>query len=534
MESFAALLEQLLLTPQRNAKLALLRGWLADTPDPDRGWGLAALTGGLSFKHAKAGLVRGLIEDRVDPELFRLSYDFVGDLAETVALLWPAGPGANRAPDLADVVEGLTSLPRSRIAAQVAFWLDSLDSTGRWALLKLITGGMRVGVSGRLARQAVADLGTVDVGAVEEVWHAQAAPYGALFDWLEGRSDGPPARQPGAFRPVMLAHPLEAEVLAGISPATHIAEWKWDGIRVQVVAEAGVRRLYTRTGEDISHAFPDVMAGIDFEAVLDGELLVRAADGSVAGFNDLQQRLNRKTVDSRKLAAFPAFVRTYDILATSGRDWRAAPLKERRVALQQLIGASATGRFDLSAPVTFDSAERLAALRASPADPHTEGLMLKRLDSPYLAGRVTGHWWKWKREPMRADCVLIYAQRGHGKRSSLYSDFTFAAWTGQAGTPDRTLVPVGKAYFGFTDAELALLDRFVRENTVERFGPVRAVRADEDFGLVLEVAFEGLGRSTRHKSGLAMRFPRISRLRPDKPSREADTVQQLERFLSEG
>ncbi|MCU0881819.1 MAG: cisplatin damage response ATP-dependent DNA ligase [Hyphomonadaceae bacterium] len=533
MESFAALLEHLLLTPQRNGRLSLLTGWLADTPDPDRGWGLAALTGGLSFKHAKAGLVRGLIEDAVDPELFRLSYDFVGDLAETVALLWPVTQGANRSPDLSEVIEGLQTTPPRQMKARLATWLDGLDSTGRWALLKLITGGMRVGVSGRMARQAVADLGKVDVGAVEEVWHAQAPPYAMLFDWLEGRSDGPPARQPGAFRPVMLAHPLDENVLAAISPATHIAEWKWDGIRVQVVSEGGVKRLYTRTGEDISHTFPDVVAGIDFEAVLDGELLVRAANGGVAGFNDLQQRLNRKTVDARKLAAFPAFVRAYDLLATPGRDWREAPLRERRDGLQRVIAQSLSGVFDLSEAVPFNALDALTSLRASPPDPRAEGLMLKRLDSPYLAGRVTGHWWKWKREPMRADCVLVYAQRGHGKRSSLYSDFTFAAWTGEPGEPGRALVPVGKAYFGFTDAELVQLDRFVRENTVERFGPVRAVRAGEDFGFVLEVAFEGLARSTRHKSGLAMRFPRIARLRTDKPAREADTLATLLKLLAE-
>jgi DNA ligase 1 len=532
VERFAALLEQLLLTPQRNAKLALLIGWLSDTPDPERGWGLAAITGGLSFKNAKAGVIRGLIEGKVDAELFRLSYDFVGDLAETVALLWPTTPGANRAPDLSDVIEGLATTPRHQMARRLSTWLDGLDSTGRWALLKLITGGLRIGVSGRLARQAVADFGGVDVSAVEEVWHAQSAPYFALFDWLEGRSDGPPARQAGAFRPVMLAHPLDMNSLSLIAPQTHQAEWKWDGIRVQVVSEGGVKRLYTRTGEDISATFPDVIGAIDFEAVIDGELLVRAADGSVAGFNDLQQRLNRKTIDAKRLAAFPAFVRAYDLLATPDRDLRDAPLIERRVALQSLIHGLGEA-FDLSEAIVFDGPETLTALRDGSSDPRAEGLMLKRLDSPYLAGRVTGHWWKWKREPMRADCVLIYAQRGHGKRSSLYSDFTFAAWTEDPGVEGRTLVPVGKAYFGFTDAELKELDKFVRENTIERFGPVRSVRADEHFGLVLEVAFEGLARSTRHKSGLAMRFPRIARIRWDKPARDAETVTTLAAFLSE-
>jgi DNA ligase 1 len=532
LEQFAALLEALLLTPQRNGRLGLLQQWLAEAPDPDRGWGIAALADGLHLPLARPSMVRDLIAGRTDPELFALSYDFVGDLAETVSLLWPARHGANRSPDLAEVVEALTSASRASVPGLVAGWLDGLDATGRWALLKLITGGMRVGVSGGLVRQALADHGRVSTEAVEEVWHAQEAPYTALLAWLDGRTDTPPVRVAGAFRPVMLAHPLDDNQLPTITPATHMAEWKWDGIRVQLVAEADVVRLYTRTGEDIGKAFPEVLSAVSFEAVLDGELLVRAADGGIGGFNDLQQRLNRKTVDKKKLAAFPAFVRVYDLLDLAGQDLRALPLVERRASLHALMADLDPKVFDLSVPVRFTAASELATLRAAPADPRAEGLMIKRLSSPYLAGRVSGHWWKWKREPMRADCVMMYAQRGHGRRSSLYSDFTFGAWTGPPGTPGRVLLPVGKAYSGFTDAELLMLDRFVRENTIERFGPVRAVKADDVTGLVLEVAFEGLARSSRHKSGLAMRFPRIARIRPDKPASEADTIDGLACYLS--
>jgi DNA ligase 1 len=519
--AFAALLDRLILTPQRNAKLRLLTDYFRASPDPERGWALAALTGDLRFSSAKAGALRALIAERVDSVLFELSYDYVGDLAETISLLWPARHGANRAPSLTEVVEGLSEASRAGAPALIARWLDALDPPGRWALLKLVTGGLRIGVSSRLAKQALADLGGLEVGAVEEVWHGQAPPYEALFAWASGEGPRPPARAAGAFRPVMLAHPLEEADWEAITPETFAAEWKWDGIRVQAAFEADERRLYTRTSDDISHTFPDVLAGLIPGAVIDGELLVRAPDGRAAPFNDLQQRLNRKTLDRKLLDAFPAFIRAYDLLSLDGEDLRALPFAERRARLEQLLGATPRERIDLSPLVAFESLEALAALRTAPPDAAIEGLMLKRWDSAYLPGRPKGPWFKWKREPFRVDCVLMYAQRGHGKRSSFYSDFTFGVWKGEA------LTPVGKAYFGFTDAELKELDRFVRANTTERFGPVRAVAP----GLVLEIAFEGLQRSARHKSGLAMRFPRIARIRWDKPAAEADHLESLERLL---
>lgn len=521
MIAFAALLDRLLLTPQRSGKLRLLADYFRATPDPERGWALAALTGGLSFSGAKAGTLRALIAERVDPVLFELSYDYVGDLAETVSLLWPAAPGANRAPSLSDVVEGLSEATRASAPALIARWLDGLDPPARWALLKLVTGGLRIGVSARLAKQALADVGGLDVGAVEEVWHGQSPPYGALFAWATGQGPRPPARAAGAFRPVMLAHPLEEADWPAIAPHQFAAEWKWDGVRVQAASEGGERRLYTRTSDDISHAFPDVLAGLIDGAVLDGELLVRSPGGGPAPFNDLQQRLNRKTVDRKLLDASPAFIRAYDLLSLDGEDLRAQPFATRRARLEALLAERASPRIDLSPLVVFADLDALAACRAAPPDAAIEGLMLKRWDSPYLAGRPRGPWFKWKREPFRVDCVLMYAQRGHGKRSSFYSDFTFGVWKGDS------LTPVGKAYFGFTDAELKELDRFVRANTTERFGPVRAVAPQ----LVLEIAFEGLQRSARHKSGVAMRFPRIARIRWDKPAAEADRLEALEALL---
>jgi len=536
MRAFARLLDDLSFTASRNAKLRLVRDFLAEQPDPDRGWALAALTGSLSFSAAKPAAIRKAIEARMDPVLFGWSYDYVGDLAETVALVWPARPGANREPDLSEVVEALRTATRGQVQPMIEGWLDALDADGRWALLKLLTGGLRVGVSSRLAKQACADLGGVAISEVEEIWHGLAPPYADLFAWLEGRSEPPSADTPGRFRSVMLAQAIDEAVdFARLDPADHAAEWKWDGIRIQAVSERGQRRLYTRTGDDISHTFPDVLEAMTFEGALDGELLV-VRDGAVGAFGDLQQRLNRKSVNAKMLQAFPAGIRAYDLLLDGEEDLRGLPFAERRKRLESFVSAARSPRIDLSPLQPFETWEQLSALRADPpeGDPRiAEGLMLKRWDSLYEAGRPKGPWFKWKRDPHLIDAVLMYAQRGHGKRSSFYSDFTFGVWREDA-VGERSLTPVGKAYFGFTDEELRQLDRFVRDNTLERFGPVRSVRASAEFGLVLEVAFEGLQRSTRHKSGVAMRFPRISRIRWDKPPREADELATLERMLGSG
>ncbi|WP_312783264.1 cisplatin damage response ATP-dependent DNA ligase [Brevundimonas sp.] len=533
MRAFAALLDRLSFTASRNAKLRLIRDHLADAPDPDRGWALAALTGALSFTAAKPAIIRQVVEGRVDPELFRLSYDYVGDLAETVALIWPARHGANREPELSEVIDTLNAAKRGEVQGLLEGWLDALDADGRWALLKLVTGGLRVGVSARLAWMAAADFGGVEVADIQEVWHAQTPPYPDLLAWLDGRTERPSAMAHGRFRPVMLAQPIDEAVdLPRLDPGEYAAEWKWDGIRVQAVSEGGVKRLYSRTGEDVSAAFPDVVAALAYEGVVDGELLV-LRDGRVASFGDLQQRLNRKTADARLMISHPAGVRAYDLLAADGEDLRALPFAERRNRLVGFVAEIGSDRFDLSPLVPFRTWEDLAARRAEPppGDPQSaEGLMLKRLDSVYEAGRPRGPWFKWKRDPRLIDAVLMYAQRGHGKRSSFYSDYTFGVWTEDADGV-HVLTPVGKAYFGFTDEELKQLDRFVREHTVERFGPVRSVTATREFGLVLEVAFEGLQRSKRHKSGVAMRFPRISRIRWDKPAKEADELHTLEAML---
>ncbi|MGY8680394.1 ATP-dependent DNA ligase [Bradyrhizobium sp. UFLA05-153] len=630
MNRFAQLLDRLAYEPGRNNKLRLITGYFREVGDPDRGYALAALTGALSFKHAKPGLIRDLIAARTDPVLFGLSYDYVGDLSETVALMWPKGvvndgqsflgypppppspargegvqrdagrresdssnnkseavvsetvtvvdvssrdagkastapspltgegqgggcPGGDDShhlrprnhnhpppPTLTDVVTTLRTLGKTELPGQLARWLDELDETGRWALLKLVTGALRIGVSARLAKTAAAALGDKDPHEIELIWPGLVPPYLDLFAWLEGRAEKPVNRDPAPFRPVMLAHAIEDSDFQSLDPADYVAEWKWDGIRVQAVAGRNDRghitaRLYSRTGEDITGSFPDLVPSLHLPGAIDGELLV-VRNSRVQSFNVLQQRLNRKVVSPKLIKDFPIHLRAYDLLGDDENDLRELPFAERRQHLETFIKKLGDSRIDLSPTVPFDSWDALTAARADPASAGAgedaeavEGVMLKRRDAPYLPGRPKGQWWKWKRDPHIIDAVLMYAQRGHGKRSSYYSDYTFGVWTGGEGGDE--LVPVGKAYFGFTDEELLEIDRFVRRNTTEKFGPVRHVVHEPDKGLVLEVAFEGLQRSPRHKSGVAMRFPRISRLRWDKPPREADRLETLEKML---
>jgi DNA ligase 1 len=566
MNRFAELLDRLAYEPSRNAKLRLIADYFRSTPDPERGWALAALTGVLSFPHAKPGLIRNLIAERTDPVLFELSYDYVGDLSETVALMWPRpvqassrepflspdGEGGNFEPEkdlsLTRVVETLGTLGKAQLPRQLTRWLDALDETGRWALIKLVTGGLRIGVSARLAKAAVAALADktvheLTVHDLEVIWPSLAPPYRELFAWLEGRADKPTSSDPAPFRPPMLAHALDDADLSGLNAADFQAEWKWDGIRVQAVAgdqngdasRRRVARLYSRTGEEISKSFPDLLDALRLPGAIDGELLIKR-DGQIQSFNVLQQRLNRKTVTAKLMAEFPAHLRAYDLLADGGEDLRECPFSERRRRLEAFVARLGEPRIDLSPLIAFRSWDELIAARKDPAAAGAgadaaavEGVMLKRRDALYVPGRPKGPWWKWKRDPFIIDAVLMYAQRGHGKRSSYYSDYTFGVWT--HGEQGDELVPVGKAYFGFTDEELLQIDRFVRRNTIERFGPVREVVHEANRGLVLEVAFEGLQRSSRHKSGLAMRFPRINRLRWDKPPGEADRLDRLETMI---
>jgi DNA ligase 1 len=526
VETLAALIDALVYTRSRNEKLRLIAEFLRSTPDPDRGWALAAL----NFPAVKSSALRTILMERVDPVLWTLSRDFVGDTAETASLLWPAPDVHPDPPTVSETVELLSAMTRKSVFSELPALLDRLDASGRYALLKLATGAMRIGISSRLAKVAFAQAFEVGVEEVEEHWHGLVPPYAPLFDWAAHGHDPPDTANMPTFRPFMLAHPLEGAV---IDLADYAAEWKWDGIRVQLVRMGGETRLYSRGGDDISGTFPELLDALPIDAVLDGELLVRGShqggeQGGAASFNALQQRLGRKVVAKKMLADYPAFVRLYDVLILEGQDLRERPWTERREALEALMPRLPASHFDLSQVVEAPDFDRLSEIRAGARDEAIEGLMLKRRDSPYVAGRKTGLWYKWKRDPLLIDAVLMYAQRGSGKRSSFYSDYTFGCWDGD---PDAgaELLPVGKAYFGFTDEELKQLDRHIRNHTVNRFGPVR----ETDRSLVFEVAFDSVHESKRNKSGLAMRFPRIHRIRWDKPAHEADRIEALRAMVKD-
>src|SRR6266481_3734792 len=435
MNRFAELLDRLAYEPGRNNKLRLLTNYFREVEDPDRGYALAALTGALSFKHAKPGLIRDLIAARTDPVLFALSYDYVGDLSETVALMWPRttplpprsggeggeiGHNSPPPPTLTDVVTTLRTLGKTELPKQLTRWLDELDETGRWALLKLVTGAMRIGISARLAKTAAAELGGKDPHDIELMWPGLTPPYLDLFAWLEGRAEKPVNLDPAPFRPVRLAHAIEEADFANLAAADFIAEWIWDGIRVQAVSGRDARgnmlaRLYSRSGEDITKSFPDLLPSLrlqdssDLEHdasrkplhtfrhhapfAIDGELLV-VRGGRVQTFNVLQQRLNRKVVSPKLMKDYPIHLRAYDLLGEGDTDLRTLPFAERRARLEAFVAKLDDARVDLSPTIPFDNWDALSSARRDPASAGAgedayavEGVMLKRRDAPYLPGR---------------------------------------------------------------------------------------------------------------------------------------------------
>ncbi|MEM6884575.1 MAG: cisplatin damage response ATP-dependent DNA ligase [Verrucomicrobiota bacterium] len=537
----AQLIEQLMFSPSRNAKLALLVEYFHTAPTQDRGYGLALLTGELPLDCVRASQLRKLVTTKVDEELFRLSYAYVGDLGETIALTWPQSEQASdaAATDFAQLILRIQSLTPLERFPFIDRTLDQLSETERWVFIKLLTGSsLRIGVSARLAKQGLAQAFSKKVDDIERIWSAFEPPYPALFEWLEGRTDEPELPDEVFFHPPMLAPPLDETELAQMTPADYAAEWKWDGIRVQLTGDgAGKVRLFSRSGDDISEAFPEIMGSFTSRAVVDAELLIRRESlepvtselpcvlPDVASFNDLQQRLNRKKVSSKLLVESPAMLCCYDLLFCNGDDLRELSWKERRTQLDAWHQQSGLDPliYRISELLPFQDWNELRSLREQARAAEMEGVMLKCKDSSYLPGRPKGHWFKWKRDPLNIDTVMLYAQRGHGKRSSYYSDYTFGVWSeNEEGT--RELVPVGKAYSGFTDEELVKLDRWIRKNTTERYGAsVRAVAPE----LVLEVIFDDLRVSDRHRSGVAMRFPRIHRIRWDKPVSEAGTITEL-------
>ena len=549
MKCFAALYRELDASTATREKQAALQRYFSEAPAADAAWAVYFLAGG---KPRQTVPTRALREQALSttglPEwLFEESYQTVGDLAETVSLLLPP---ATKPVDRG-LAEWLTlhllplrGLPPEPLAAALREQWNQLPDDQRFVYFKLITGGFRVGVSKLQVTQALAAVAGVDAKRVAQrlmgYTHIGALPSAADYAALVAPENPTEQNQQtsGQPYPFFLAHPFNEALerfdqLLG-PPADWQVEWKWDGIRAQLVKRAGQVWLWSRGEELVTERFPELAAlgeALPEGTVLDGEIVVWR-DNAPQAFAELQKRIGRKTLGPKILRELPAALLAYDLLELEGMDLREQPLHTRRAALDTLVQDLNHPLLIASPVLTGDTWAQLAALREEARERGTEGFMLKQRNSGYGVGRTkaAGTWWKWKTDPMSVDAVLIYAQRGHGRRASVYSDYTFAVWNAPPGTEDRALVPFAKAYSGLSDAEMARVDTIIRATTIESFGPVRSVRPT----LVFELGFDGIARSPRHKSGIAVRFPRMLRWREDKPVAEADSLQTLAALLPGG
>jgi DNA ligase 1 len=522
MRRFTQLYETLDATTRTSAKVAAMAAYFRAAPPEDAAWATFFLTGRRPKRLVSGRVLRQWAGEAVGlPEwLLADAHAAVGDSAETVALLVDAGSAREAAPPLAlhqwveERVLPLDGLPAAEQKARVAGWWAELSRSEVFVLNKLLTGALRVGVSQLLVVRALAEVAGLPPAAVSHRLMGRWQPSAAWFRALLAPEGGEEDRS--RPYPFFLASPLEVAPEDLGAPEAWLAEWKWDGIRAQLIRRAGEVFLWSRGEELITARFPEIVraaARLPDGVALDGEVLAWGEAG-VLPFAVLQQRIGRERLTPKVLDAAPACFLAYDLLEEGGVDLRQQPTGERRARLARLLEAT---QIRLSPALEVADWAGLAALRARARERGVEGLMLKRRDAPYGAGRRRGAWWKWKVDPLTVDAVLVYAQAGSGRRANLFTDYTFALWR------DGALVPVAKAYSGLSDEEILALDRWIRRHTLERFGPVRAVEPVQ----VFELAFEGAARSSRHKSGVALRFPRILRWRTDKPAAEADAIEQV-------
>jgi DNA ligase-1 len=529
MKRFAALFQALDQTTKTNAKVAALAEYFADASDDDKLWTIALFSGRRPKRAITVTRLREWAAEQagIPLWLFEESYPIVGDLAETIALVLPppSRQGDRSLTDQIDEIRALSSADDDvRKAAILAAW-DRYETSERFVFNKLITGGFRMGVSQKLMTRALSQATGIEEAELAHRLMGDWTPDSTSFERLILAPD--PEADLSKPYPFYLAYQLDDPVEKLGSPSDWAAEYKWDGIRGQVILRGGSHYVWSRGEELMTDRFPELAVLTDFlpsGTVLDGELLAwdYAADAP-QGFNALQKRIGRKTVPKKLLTEAPVVLRAYDLLEHDGKDLRPEPFDARRSVLSSLIDdLPSQVPLRLSELLPFDHWDDLSRQRAVARGKNAEGVMLKRLDSPYRDGRKKGDWWKWKLDPLVIDAVMIYAQSGHGRRANLFTDFTFAVWNG------NDLVPFTKAYSGLTDAEFREITAWVRKNTLERFGPVRSVKAEH----VFEIAFEGIQESTRHKSGVALRFPRMSRWRKDKPVAEANTLDDLRAILA--
>ncbi|RZA34618.1 MAG: ATP-dependent DNA ligase [Lysobacteraceae bacterium] len=525
MKMFADLYRELDQSTATLDKRAALVRYFRQAPPADAAWAMWLLAGGKLTRIANTRELREwIVQESGQPDwLVEDSYDHVGDLAETLTLLLgdPVSPTPDRS--LVEWIEGIllpvaNKEPELRRAAVVGGW-NALRFDERLLFNKLLTGALRVGVSQRLVQQALAEMSGIDIARIAQRMLGTWKPTPEFLRNLLTIEELPEDRQQPY--PFFLASPLENEATTLGDIGDWLLEWKWDGIRLQLIRRNGEVALWSRGEERLDGRFPEIEIAamtLPRDCVIDGELLAWRDGDAPMPFTALQTRIQRRKPGAKTLADTPARVLAYDLLELDGEDLRLRPLSERRALLESLLAEHADPRIVVSPRVNAETWEAAALLREGARERGVEGLMLKRADSAYQSGRRRGDWWKWKIDPLTIDAVLVYAQSGHGRRSTLYTDYTFGVWDGD------TLVPVAKAYSGLDDKEILSLDSWIRANTLERFGPVRSVKAHH----VFELGFEAVNRSKRHKSGIAVRFPRILRWRKDKPMTEADRLETLQ------
>ena len=538
MRAFAALYEALDTSTKTNDKLAALKRYFEQADAESAAWATYFLIGNKLKRTVKSGTLRqaAIATSVLQPWLFESSYEVVGDLAETISLLVMDRAATTEGAPFSDaslpvwVTQRLAPLatesPERQLELLPEYWA-SVPRPERFLITKLMTGALRVGVSKALTLKALAQARNLDVNVVTQRLMGNWLPTTQFFDQIAETPSGGDLRP----YPFLLAYAANDPANELSDVALWQAEWKWDGIRAQLVKREGRAAIWSRGEELVDEAFPDALshAGqLPDGTVLDGELIVWRPNATAPEpFASLQKRLGRKKPSAKMQAEFPVQLLAYDLLENNGVDIRMQPLSARRHQLEALLAGDPFKGIQCSPTLMTASWAKLAETRLLAREQRAEGLMLKRLDSPYGVGRISGDWWKWKVAPLTVDCVMIYAQAGHGRRAGLYTDFTFAVWSEPDENGVRTLVPFAKAYSGLTDAELREVDAWIRKHTLERFGPVRSVTPE----LVFELGFEGINQSTRHKSGIAVRFPRILRWRRDKPAAEADSLASLGQLL---
>lgn len=526
MKNFAALFTTLDQTTKTSEKTKALTEFLTSASDSDKVWCIALFTSRRPKRAVTTTQLREWAAEKAEIPLWLLEecYPIVGDLAETLALILPPNTADS---DLGlthwiNVLRHLSQLETEGKKTHILDAWDMLDPLQRFLFNKLITGGFRIGVSQKLMTRALAAVTGQDEAAMTHRlmgnWSPETVTY---YDLIEAENQAADLSRPYPF---YLAYQLDCEPENLGTPDEWQAEWKWDGIRGQLVLRDGEHHLWSRGEELITNSFPEFARAVDFlphGTVLDGEVLVWI-DEEPQSFNALQKRIGRKTVPKKLLGDAPVILRAYDVLELDGKDLRDQPLVMRRSKLETLLNSlPPEAPIRLSPTITFQSWNDLAEVRSTARTAQAEGVMLKNRRSPYLSGRKKGDWWKWKLDPLVIDAVMIYAQSGHGRRANLFTDFTFALWNG------NELIPFTKAYSGLTDDEFRKITAWVRKNTLQRFGPVRQVTPEH----VFEIAFEGVHESPRHKSGVALRFPRMLRWRHDKPVQEANTLDDLKAML---